>query len=289
SGARYADGETGVRTLDTLPAGGSQTFAFDLVAQTTGEVTGTIFLADEGVNGSFVLTTGVGDRNIPLSPDTLVLPQTVDYLPDEPNLVAAAVRVLGMAYSVARAPAGALPPDVARIGRAHVFERAVKLAQAGLHVRFGEGEDAALADLLLDWLGNDRARLAELYGAEEVAVAARDLRAFDALRRTTDAGHDFDEVAGALLGRALAEGGSTASLQREIAERFASRPALLSFGVSAAGAPIAAELRDERGGRLGALDPAAPIAREIPYASRFPLAERADGGDALWLVASPDE
>lgn len=79
SGARLADGETGLKTLDSLPPGQSQSFEFHLVARTTGEVTGTVFLADEGINGSFVLTTGVGDTGIPLSPDTLVLPQTVDY------------------------------------------------------------------------------------------------------------------------------------------------------------------------------------------------------------------
>jgi len=288
SGASFADGETGLRTLEHLPAGGSATFGFDLVARTTGEVTGTVFLADEGVNGSFVLTTGVGDRGIPLSPDTLVLPQTVEFLPDEPDLVAAAVRVLGMAYSVATAPAGTLPPDVARVSRAHVFERAVKLAQVGLHVRLGEDEHAALVDLLLDWYGNDRARLSELHpDPADLAVAERDLRAFDALRRSTDAGHDLDELAGVLLRSSLADAG-LAGLQRELAARFASRPGMLSLGVSATGAPLAAELRNARGARLGTLEPGAALGREIPFASRLPLRTGSDGSEELLLVAAPD-
>ena len=56
------------------------------------------------------------------------------------------VRVLGMAYSVATAPAGALPPEISRVSREQVFQRAIKLAQAGLHVRFGEDGIAATED-----------------------------------------------------------------------------------------------------------------------------------------------
>ena len=43
---------------------------------------------------------------------------------------------LGMAYGVATAPAGTLPPDVSRVSRNYVFNRAIKMAQqAGLEVR----------------------------------------------------------------------------------------------------------------------------------------------------------
>jgi len=289
SGARLADGETGLRTLETLLPGEAETFEFRLVARTTGEVTGTVFLAQEGINGSFVLTTGVGDRNIPLSPDTLVLPQTAELLPDEPaDFVAAAVRVLGMAYSVATAPARALPEDVARIGRAHVFDRAVTLAQAGLHVRFGEPKDHAVEEVLLDWYGSDRGRAAMLRTDEaDRAAFVRDTAAFDALRRTTGAGHDFDAAAGAVLG-ALTAGESQAALLRRLAERFASRPDFLAFGASARGSPVAIELRSAAGERLGRLDPAAPIETQIPYAARLPLRAAADAQDELLLVASPE-
>jgi len=288
SGARLVDGQDSVRELETLLPGESESFEYRLESRTTGEVTGTVFLAEEGVNGSFVLTTGVGDTGIPLSPDTLVLPQTVDFLPEEPDLVAAAVRVLGLAYSVATAPAGALPPDVARVSRAHVFDRAVKLAQAGLHVRFGESADHAVQDILLDWLGNDRARLASLFPDEaDRAAAERDLRAFDDIRRSTGAGRNLDAVVGAILGDLLQEE-SLASVQRTLAGRFASRPDLLLLGASARGGTVGFALEDPAGGRLGALDPAAEPGAGIPFASRLPLLDEAGAQDQLLLVASPE-
>ncbi|MCC6642423.1 MAG: hypothetical protein IT386_14780, partial [Deltaproteobacteria bacterium] len=288
SGARLAEGETGLRTLDQLLPGEAETFEFRLVARTTGEVTGTVFLAEEGINGSFVLTTGVGDRDIPLSPDTLVLPQTTEFLPGDPDFVAAAVRMLGMAYSVATAPARALPESVARVGRAHVFDRAVKLAQSGLHVRFGESPDHAVEDVLLDWYGNDRARAETLFPDEaEREAFLRDMAAFDALRRTTGAGSHFDAVAGAVLGETTG-GEPAAAVVRGLAERFASRPALLAIGASAHGAPVALELQSAAGERLGGLDPAAPAAREIATAARLLLRASPELQDEVLLVASPE-
>ena len=186
SGARFADGETAARTLETLRGGESETFEWRLVARTTGEVTGTVFLADPSINGSFVLTAGVGDTGIPLSPDTLVLPQTADALPDD--FLFAAVRMLGQAYSVATAPGGSLPPDIARIGKAWVFERAVR-HRAGRPARAlrRAARTPPCRRSLLDWLGNDRARLATLLpDAGERAIAEQDLRAWDALRRAAE-------------------------------------------------------------------------------------------------------
>jgi hypothetical protein len=288
SGTSLAPGEQAVRTLETLLPGDSASFEFRMVSRTTGQVTGTAFVADEGVSGSFVITHGVGDAGIPLSPDTLVLPQTVDFLPDDPDLVFAAVRALGMAYSVATAPAGALPPEVARVSRDHVFERAVKLAQAGLHAQFGEDGFAATQDVLLDWLGNDLGRLEVLFpeDTEAQAAEAADTRAFDGLLRATDAGRDLGEVAGGVLGGALAQR-SLAQIQAEMAELFASRPAHLSFGASARGSPVLLELRDDAGNRLGRADPQAEIGYELPFAARLPLADSATASDELLLVGHP--
>src|SRR5690606_36744859 len=105
------------------------------------------------------LTTGVGDTGVPLSPDTLLLPQTVQYLPDEPDLTLAAVRLLGQAYSVATAPAAALPADTARIDRSFVIERAVRLAMEGLYARFGQLDAASAFDVLMDYAAGDLARV----------------------------------------------------------------------------------------------------------------------------------
>ncbi len=285
SGARLADGESDSRTLDTLAPGQAETFEFRLVARTTGEVTGTVFLADEGINGSFILNTGVGDTGIPLSPDTLVLPQTVDYLPDDPDLVFAAVRLLGQAYSVATAPAGALPAEIARIDRSYVFDRAVKVAQAGLHIRFGESPLAASEDILMDFLGADLDRLTELSpgdpGAQ--AIAERNLRAFDGLRRAADAGHDLADRFAVEIGKGLT-GTGLAGLQAGWAETFASRPAHLSFGISSQGPPVRLWLDDAGGQRLGSSPADEGVRREIPFAARLALTV----ADELLFVAAPE-
>ena len=287
SGTRLADGETDLKTLEMLAPGQAETFEFRLVSRTTGKVTGTVFLADEGINGSFVLTTGVGDTGIPLSPDTLVLPQTVDYLPDDPDIVFAAVRLLGQAYSVATAPAGALPPDIARISRNYVFDRAVKLAQAGLHVRFGEEALAAAEDILMDYLGNDLERLDLLYeDPDEAAVVEKNLKAFDGLRRKADAGHNFSDVMGQFMGSGLAEL-SLAALQLEWAERFASKPAHLSFGISSRGSPAYLRMTDDTGNALGRLNNSDDMVRNIPFSARLPLSLTETSSDELLFIASP--
>ena len=86
-------------------------------------------LADEGINGNFMLTVGVGDNNIPLSPDTIILPSTVQFLPDNPDITFAATRLLGLAYSVATAPAGSLPEGVFRVSKSFVFVNRLELRQ----------------------------------------------------------------------------------------------------------------------------------------------------------------
>ena len=54
----------------------------------------------------------MGERGIPLSPDTLVLPTSVANLPQ--SVIDAAMVVLGEGWSIANAPAGTLPAGVIR-------------------------------------------------------------------------------------------------------------------------------------------------------------------------------
>lgn len=266
SGALPAEGETGVKELESLPPGEAETFEFRLRARTTGKVTGTVFLADEAVNGSFILNTGVGDTGIPLSPDTLILPRTVEYLPDSPDLVFPAVRLLGQAYSVATAPAGTLPPEIRRISKSFVFDRAVKLAQAGLHSRFGEAPAATVEDILLDYFGNDVNRLEDLYAREnERSAVETDLHAFDRLRRTTEAGASVSDALAAHIGRVIREQ-SLSDFQAQWAGRFASRPGFLSVGVESTETTAVLEMVDADGNTLGALSEAEAPERDIPFA-----------------------
>ena len=62
--------------------------------------------------GTLLFHVGVGERGVPLSPDTLSLPTAVDDLP--PDVVRAAMRVLGQAWSIANAPRARCRPTFSR-------------------------------------------------------------------------------------------------------------------------------------------------------------------------------
>jgi hypothetical protein len=108
SGAQLVS-DSAVR-FETIPSGQSVTAKFSLIAQQTGEVTASSFTGDALSGGGIRLTTGVGERGVPLAPNAIVLPKATSNLPA--SLVAAAQRLLGQAFSIATAPAEALPPDV---------------------------------------------------------------------------------------------------------------------------------------------------------------------------------
>ena len=276
-----------MRSIRTLRSGDTEVFEFRLVSEVTGEVSGTVFLADPGVNGSFVLTVGVGDTGVPLSPDTLILPASADDLPDA--VVFEGIRLLGQAYSAATAPGGSLPPEVARIGKSFVFDRAVRLAQAGLYLSFGETTPDAAIGIVMDAIGSDSARLGELFPDEpEVAEQmARDWDAWDALRRASDAGNDFASALAVEVGKRLDQE-TLAQLQGGWAERNASRPPHLSFGLSARGPPIFARITDSTGRRLGSLVAGEQIDREIQYSERLVLRSESSGQDQLLFIGAPD-
>lgn len=290
SGTRMEDDEEPVKKLESLGPGQATTFEYHLISEITGEVTGTVFLADKGINGSFVLTTGVGDTGIPLSPDTLVLPKSARNLPKEPDLLFQVVRMLGQAWSVATAPAGKLPLDIERISRSYVFDRAVRVAQAGLHVQFGEQAADAAADVMMDYLGADMARLNALSEEEQTQAEAvmKDVSAFDTLRRATDAGHDLAEVLGQQLGSSLDEQTDTLALQQHLAERYASRPAHLSFGAGGEGTPVSLQITANDDQVLGRLKTENAVKRDIPFGARLPLREVEEAGAEILLLAAPD-
>ncbi len=87
------------------------------------------FTGEAAAGGGIQLTTGVDERGVPLAPNAIVLPKSADSLP--PNLVTAAQRVLGQAFSIATAPAEALPAGVLFVKRQTVIDRGLDLAQAG--------------------------------------------------------------------------------------------------------------------------------------------------------------
>ncbi len=77
----------------------------------------------------------------------------MDVLPRD--LLFAALRVLGQAWSVATAPAGTIPEGVAFVSKSEVFDRATEMAEAGFRVQVGESLERALQGLAFDWIGTD--------------------------------------------------------------------------------------------------------------------------------------
>ncbi len=188
------------RTIETLLPGQSETVEFPLVADVTGKVVAASFQADAaGGRGAFELRTGVGELGIPLSSATLVLPRFSErlappYTPDD-QLFRSNVRFLGLAYSLAGAPAGLLPQGVPRVIKRDVERRAVNLAEAGQRTFLGDGLLESLEVLALDQLGN-RHPLEELDGLRrQLSEGLATGRALAALVRHEQAERGLDAEA----------------------------------------------------------------------------------------------
>ena len=171
AGAHLVDPSKASQRIETLAPGQSETLEFDLVPRLTGKVYATTFQSDApGLEGTILLRAGVGEMGIPLSPATLVMPRFSERLEplfvDDAEFFKANVRLLGLAYSLAVAPAAAAPAGLPHVITSDVDQRAVDLAEAGQRTFLHEPLLESLEVLLLDQLGN-RKPLAE----------------FDALRR----------------------------------------------------------------------------------------------------------
>ena len=108
------------KTWDTIAPGESQTAIFKMQSLKNGKVVATAFEAETGVKGQFVLTAGVGEKDIPLSPDTMVLPDSAYGLPAE--IINPAMMLLGEAWSIATVPAGGLPEHLPVVTRKRLRE-----------------------------------------------------------------------------------------------------------------------------------------------------------------------
>jgi hypothetical protein len=139
--------------ISTLNAGDSTTLTFQFTSLQTGQVVASYlnFDTSNGTTGSLNFSLGVYANGTPESPDTLVLPSSVDNLPTD--VVDAAMRVLGQAWSVATAPSGTLPASVIPTSTTVVTQKALALAEAGLRNSLGEALPNALRDLGTDFFG----------------------------------------------------------------------------------------------------------------------------------------
>jgi hypothetical protein len=261
SGAAFVEGETADKELDSIPPGSSGTVRYRLTAQLTGAVTASVFQSEE-LKGRFNLRTGVGEKGIPLSPDSLILPYTDGLSPD---LVNAVVGLLGQAWSVATAPAGALPADVAPIAKQTVRDRAYDLSEAGLRILIGDEPHKALEDLTFDLFGSDKA-----------------VSGFDALRRSSTQGLKVNQALIPYLEEAVAADGLL-DFQTDWADKVSYRPGHLS--VATTSASLRLQLSDPAGNLMGSLDAAAEL-REIPYGDLFALGETGSERANLALVTT---
>jgi hypothetical protein len=188
TGARPADPEDPLsRTIETLQPGQAATVEFRLVSQLTGKVIATTYQSDStNFMGTIQLRTGVGELGIPLSPATLLMPRFTSELEQRDRaLVRHNVALLGLAYSLAVAPASLLPPGLAAVSKPDVERRAIDLAEAGERLYLGESYLETLEALLYDQLGN-----------------RHPLESFDQLRRQTTKGlRSAEALAAALRGQ----------------------------------------------------------------------------------------
>jgi hypothetical protein len=220
--------------IDTLRAGDAATVEFKFRSQRTGQVVATYLKFDQGAaaSGQLMFKAAVTDRGVPLSPDTLVLPSVVNTLPDD--VVRAAMRVLGQAYSAANAPAGTLPASVTRPGKDVVTQKALALAEAGLRVKLGQPLDRALRDLAADfYLGTPSTSTSTGTGA---LPASRFDTGFDQVLRETDAGWALARAFGAALVQTMNGDGGAMPFERSLAQVQASGPDFVSFIVDASSA-----------------------------------------------------
>ncbi|HVF50567.1 MAG TPA: hypothetical protein VNA19_10805, partial [Pyrinomonadaceae bacterium] len=240
SGAELIGVDDGRRQFqDIIKVKESATIKWRLRSNTTGAVTASYVKVGEGVSAGLALVTGVGDRNVPLSPESLILPDPVRHLPSD--VVEAGRALLGQAWSIANAPSGSLPQGVAPIAKQAVVDRAVEMGIAGMRVDFGEPTVVSLETLLRDWLG-------ELQENPDGGFA-------DATR-DTPAGFDWYNSLGAQLYKHLTAGAPTldaVALHREFASTESTRSPFISALVTQAdGDPlVGARLVDAENQRTG--------------------------------------
>ncbi|MGE5199651.1 MAG: hypothetical protein ACM3H9_08425, partial [Rhodospirillaceae bacterium] len=252
------------REIETIPPGDSASVTFDLVSRLTGKVWAATLDSDENVSGRFQLKTAVTNDGIPLSPDSLVLPREANALPK--NLRDAALGLLGKAWAVATAPAGALPKDVARFSKQVVIDRAIEVAEAGLRVSLHEPLPVSAAQLLMDFAGSNVGRLADLYPAADQDFHLGNFTGFDALRRTSVRGDVFAGAVAGLLAPGLQADGA-AAFHRGLGEQWNYRPGFVSVLLAGQGGPAAFDITliDAQGRAVGGTGPDGKFIKQMPF------------------------
>ena len=290
SGASIVGEET--QEVETIPPGDSAVVSFRLRSNVTGTVYAATLDSDEKVAGRFELKTSVGELDIPLSPDSLVLPKEAGSLPE--GLRKASVALLGKAYATATAPASALPKDVKRFTKNMVWDRAVEVARAGLRYTLHEPLADTAKHLLMDFAGGNYARLTEKYPEpdqeKDLEATQNDFTGFDDLRRRSFRGDVFADEIAAILADDLSTLG-VADFHANFAEIVSFRPEHLSvvIGTNDTPLPFRLMIADDQGQVLGEYDEENDkIIKEIPFSDYLTFADQQGTQTAqMALVSSP--
>jgi hypothetical protein len=256
---------------ETIEPGESVTAKFHMQANETGKIRASAFEADSNVSGRFVLSVGVGEQGIPLSPDTLVLPEWAYSLPNE--LINASLLLLGEAYSIATTPPGGLPEGLPYISAGIVKERAKEFAEAGQRYTYGDNLLNTVEVLTLDWLGS---RIQDIN--------------FDILRRLTSKGLKFAQQQAIIFNDAL-NSQTAVDFQRSFAENCSYKPPFISALLSFGGGTRSASLRitdfymNRMSNEQGSLD----LIRNIPYGELYLMEDPGQNPVDFALIGRPDE
>ncbi|HYL06534.1 MAG TPA: carboxypeptidase regulatory-like domain-containing protein, partial [Thermoanaerobaculia bacterium] len=267
------------QTIDLLP-GDSQLVEFTLVSLLTGRVVADAVRNSNEITPTFDLSVGVGENNIPLSPNAIILPDAANSLP--PDLLRADLNLVGLGYSLATAPVSLLTPGgLPQVTLGAIDSRIYELAQAGVEVTMGEAQFDSAAILAALWTG------------------AQDQDAtWDQLRRITQKGGAAGARLGAIFAAEAAAGSPAAAFSRFAATTaFLRRPAVAGGAVAGGAAGVEGALATGAGATLrvtsratglrlagGGDDPAR--LRELPFADLYLLDSQ--GGAQMALLAVPE-
>ncbi|HYG34248.1 MAG TPA: hypothetical protein VEC99_05665, partial [Clostridia bacterium] len=264
-----------VVALGNIPPGQSATASFRVLAQRTGSVKfSNLTTGDSSVMGRFNLTMGIDERGVELSPDTIGMPNFVNYLPQP--VLDAANRVLGQALSAATAPI--LPAGVKPVSRGTITRHVLELAEAGQRIKYLENTNRVLMDLLLDWQG---ARLGSSRTQTASSTAIAD-EGFDQILRVTEAGRQFRA---ALLQSAEATDSMNDTVR--LVERAADFAGRGEVWLLASSSDTNIEV-----GAVGTLGVVTPAQSELPDVAAYPglrgswMAARATTNVVRWTVKS---
>lgn len=240
-------------SFETIAPGESQVATYHMLSLETGEVNASAFAAEGNVTGIFELRAGVGEKGIPLSPDTLRLPGYAYYLPG--GVVDYSQRLLGEAYSIATTPPGGLPGHLPYIDKNIIKERVQEMAAAGQRIMLGDDGVNSIHIMTLDWLGNESPDIA-----------------FDILRRLTTKGRRLAEQMALVMNTKLASG-SPLEFHQQLAETCSYKQPFVSVLLAFENGTRSGELKvyDRNGNSL--LFSGSSAIREIPYSEFFHLQE----------------